>query len=90
MSISDDLKKAGDFILKKGKELGTLTKLKLEINDLNNKISDQKKQIGELVIKNKLLTDNDEITTCIKEIDDFNERIKIKEKQIKDIETEES
>ena len=90
MSISDDLKKAGGFILKKGKELGTLTKLKLEINDLNNKISDQKKQIGELVIKNKLLTDNDEITACINEIDDLNERIKIKEKQIKDIETEES
>ena len=90
MSLSDDLKKAGSFILKKGKELGSLTKLKLEINDLNNKISEQKKQIGELVIKNKLLTDNDEITTCIKEIDDLNERIKIKEKQIIDIETEES
>ena len=90
MSLSDDLKKAGSFILKKGKDLGSMTKLKLEINDLNNKISDQKKQIGELVIKNKLLTDNDEITACINEIDDLNERIKIKEKQIKDIETEES
>ena len=90
MSLSDDLKKTGSFIFKKGKELGTLTKLKIEINDLNNKISDQKKQIGELVIKNKLLTDNDEITTCIKEIDDLNEQIKNKEKQIKDIETEES
>ena len=90
MSLSDDLKKAGSFILKKGKDLGSMTKLKLEINDLNNKISDQKKQIGELVIKNKLLTDNDEITACINEIDDLNERIKIKEKQIKDIETEEA
>ena len=89
MSLSDDLKKAGSFILKKGKDLGSMTKLKLEINDLNNKISDQKKQIGELVIKNKLLTDNDEITFCIDEINDLKERIKIKEKQIKDIETEE-
>ena len=90
MSLSDDLKKAGSFILKKGKELGSLTKLKLEINDLNNKISEQKKQIGELVIKNKLLTDNEEITQCINEINDLNDRIKTKEKQIKDIETEES
>ena len=89
MSLSDDLKKAGSFILKKGKDLGSMTKLKLEINDLNNKIGDQKKQIGELVIKNKLLTDNDEITSCIDEINDLKERIKIKEKQIKDIETEE-
>ena len=31
MSISDDLKKAGSFILKKGKDLGSLTKLKIEI-----------------------------------------------------------
>lgn len=88
MSISDDLKKAGSFILKKGKDLGSMTKLKIEINDLNSKINDQKKQIGELVIKNKLLTDNEEINKCVNEINDLNERIKIKEKQIKDIETE--
>lgn len=90
MSLSDDLKKAGSFILKKGKDLGLMTKLKIEINDLNSKINDQKKQIGELVIKNKLLTDNEEINKCVNEINDLNERIKIKEKQIKDIETEES
>lgn len=90
MSISDDLKKAGSFILKKGKDLGSMTKLKIEINDLNSKINDQKKQIGELVIKNKLLTDNEEINKCVNEINDLKERIAIKEKQIKDIETEES
>ena len=67
-----------------------MTKLKIEINDLNSKINDQKKQIGELVIKNKLLTDNEEINKCVNEINDLKERIAIKEKQIKDIETEES
>lgn len=90
MSLSDDLKKAGSFILKKGKDLGSMTKLKIEINDLNSKINDQKKQIGELVIKNKLLTDNEEINKCVNEINDLKERIAIKEKQIKDIETNES
>ena len=86
MDIIKGIKKAAKYTLKKGKELGQVVKLKYEINDLNDSISNKKIEIGDIVMNEKLCKDNSDIKKIISDISKLENQIKEKEKEIKDIE----
>ena len=87
MSIKEELLKIGKGIVKKGEELGTIAKLKLDISDLNDKIKNKKVEIADYVLSKEIKIDNDEVLSIIDGINDLKKRIKNIEMQIKDIET---
>ena len=87
MSFKDELVKFGKTVVKKGTELGLIAKLKLEISSLNDKIKNKKIEIADVVIEKEISPNNKEIKSIIDEINDLKSRIKVRETQIKDIET---
>ena len=87
MSFKESLISVGKAIVKKGRELGNIAKLKIEIGELEDKIQDKKIEIADNIIEREAYENNSKIKTIVEEINDLKNRIKIIEKQIKDIKT---
>ena len=80
MSFWEKVKEVSNAALDKGKEMGHVAKINIDIATLESKIGDYKKKIGDIVYKNRLLLDNEEIKNILLKIDGVVSDIELKKK----------
>lgn len=86
MGFFDKAKELGEAALEKGKDLAQITKLNIDITTLESKISDAKKNIGNIVVSKKIKIENEDIKNEIKNIDQYLDEIEKKKVEISAIE----
>lgn len=71
MDFLDGAKKIGKVVFDKGVEVGKATKTQIDIASMKVKINDYKKEIGEIIYKEKIETGNEDIKKVIEKIDEL-------------------
>ena len=79
-------KELGGQALEKGKDLAQITKLNLDITAIETKINDSKKNIGDLIVKNKITVKNEDVNKELDNINNLLTEIETKKAEISELE----